>query len=80
MKNNKVVDLINFIENIDKEGKNISKFVTELIVFFKDILLYKNAGIRCDIEDKNNKRGFNKPRNGKNDKKPVAKANTRKRK
>jgi len=55
MKNNKVVDLINFTENIDKEGKNISKFVTELIVFFKDILLYKNAGIRCDIEDKNNK-------------------------
>lgn len=55
MKNNKVVELINFIESIDKEGKNISKFVTELIVFFKDILLYKNAGIKCDIEDKNNK-------------------------
>jgi radical SAM superfamily enzyme YgiQ (UPF0313 family) len=40
------------------------------------------SGPKCLIQadDKNNKRGFTKPRNGKNDKKPVAKTNTRKRK
>ena len=55
MKENKVVDIINFIESIDNEGKSISKFTTELIVFLKDILLYKNASIKCDIDAKNEK-------------------------
>ena len=55
MKENKVVDIINFIETIDNEGKSISKFIEELIVFFKDILLYKNANIKCDVESKNEK-------------------------
>jgi len=49
---NKTIDIINFIETIDNEGKNISKFTQELIVFLKDILLYKNANIKCDIEGK----------------------------
>ena len=55
MKGNKTVDIINFIEKVDNEGKNISKFILELVVFLKDILLYKNANINCDIDDKNKK-------------------------
>ena len=39
----------------DSEGKNISKFIEELIVFLKDILLYKSAKINSEIEDKNAK-------------------------
>ena len=55
MKENKVADIINFIELTDNEGKSISKFVTELIIFLKDILLYKNANIKSEIESKNEK-------------------------
>jgi len=55
MKNNNVVDIVSYIEKVDNEGKSISKFIEELIVFLKDILLYKNANITCDIEDKNQK-------------------------
>jgi len=55
IKENKVVDIINFIETVDNEGKSISKFIEELIVFLKDILLYKNANIKCDIGVKNDK-------------------------
>jgi len=55
MRSNNVVDIVNFIENINNEGKSLSKFIEELIVFLKDILLYKNADISCDIEAKNEK-------------------------
>ena len=55
MKENKTVDIINFIEQVDNQGKSISKFIEEFIVFLKDILLYKNANIICDIEDKKDK-------------------------
>ena len=54
MKNN-AIEIVNFIEKIDSEGKNISKFIEELIVFLKDILLYKSAKINSEIEDKNTK-------------------------
>ena len=54
MKNN-AIEIVNFIEKIDSEGKNISKFIEELIVFLKDILLYKSANINSEIEDKNTK-------------------------
>lgn len=49
------IEIVNFIEKIDSEGKNISKFIEELIVFLKDILLYKSAKINSEIEDKNTK-------------------------
>ena len=55
MINNKTVDIINFIEQVDNQGKSISKFIEEFIVFLKDILLYKNANIICDIVDKRDK-------------------------
>ena len=55
MMNNNAIEIINFIEKIDSEGKNISKFIEELIVFLKDILLYKSAKINSEIEDKNAK-------------------------
>ena len=52
---NNAIEIVNFIEKIDSEGKNISKFIEELIVFLKDILLYKSAKINSEIEDKNAK-------------------------
>ena len=55
MMNNNAIEIVNFIEKIDSEGKNISKFIEELIVFLKDILLYKSANINSEIEDKNTK-------------------------
>ena len=55
MMDNRVSDIINYIEQIDNEGKNITKFVNELIIFLKDILLYKNANILCEIVDKQDK-------------------------
>lgn len=55
MMNNNAIEIVNFIEKIDSEGKNISKFIEELIVFLKDILLYKSANINSEIEDKNAK-------------------------
>lgn len=55
MMNNNAIEIVNFIEKIDSEGKNISKFIEELIVFLKDILLYKSANINSKIEDKNAK-------------------------
>ena len=55
MMNNNAVEIVSFIEKVDNEGKNISKFIEELIVFLKDILLYKSAKINSEIEDKNTK-------------------------
>ncbi len=55
MMNNNAIEIVNFIEKIDSEGKNISKFIEELIVFLKDVLLYKSANINSEIEDKNTK-------------------------
>lgn len=55
MMNNNAIEIVSFIEKIDNEGKNISKFIEELIVFLKDILLYKSAKINSEIEDKNTK-------------------------
>ena len=53
---NNVVDLINFVEKIDSQGKSISKFIEELIVFLKDILIYKNIeSYNFDIVDKTEK-------------------------
>lgn len=52
---NNVVEIVKFIEKIDNDGKNISKFINELLVFLKDILLKKSADIDLDIVEKKEK-------------------------
>ena len=47
--------IINLVEEIDNKGKNISKFIEELIVFLKDVMIYKNSGIKTNIKEKNEK-------------------------
>jgi len=47
--------IIEFIENIDKNGKNISKFIEEMIIFLKDVLIFKSTGRKTKIEEKNTK-------------------------
>ena len=51
--NNKT-KIIEFVDNFDKNGKEISKFIEELIIYIKDIILYLNAEILSNIEIKNN--------------------------
>ena len=55
IKNNNKKNIIQIVENIDKEGKNISKFIEELLIFLKDILVFKNGNKKTKIEDKNKK-------------------------
>lgn len=47
--------VIEFLEFIDKNGKNINKFIEELLIFIKDILIYKNANKLTKIKSKNEK-------------------------
>ena len=52
---NKVVDIVDFVENIDKNGKNLDRFNDDFISFLKDVLIYKNTSNLDDsIEDKGN--------------------------
>ncbi|MDO5568698.1 MAG: DNA polymerase III subunit gamma/tau [bacterium] len=37
------VDVLNIVDKMNKEGKNILKFVEEFMIFIKDILLYKSG-------------------------------------
>ena len=50
---NDKVKIIEFIDNIDKNGKEIGKFIEETIIFLKDVVLYKNANYLSSIEMKN---------------------------
>jgi len=50
---NDKVKIIEFVDNIDKNGKEIGKFVEEMIIFLKDVVLYKNAKYLSSIEMKN---------------------------
>lgn len=50
---NDKVRIIEFVDNIDKNGKEINKFVEEMIIFLKDVVLYKNADFLSNIEMKN---------------------------
>ena len=52
LSNNKV-DIINFIDNIDADGKEINKFIQELMLFLKDVILYKNTNVLSNIDVKN---------------------------
>ena len=50
---NKIVDIVNFMENIDKKGKNLDRFNDDLISFLKDLLVYKNTNLlEGNIEEK----------------------------
>jgi DNA polymerase-3 subunit gamma/tau len=50
---NDKVKIIEFVDNIDKNGKEIGKFVEEMIIFLKDVVLYKNVNYLSSIEMKN---------------------------
>ena len=50
---NKIVDIVNFMENIDRKGKNLDRFNDDLISFLKDLLVYKNTNLlEGNIEEK----------------------------
>lgn len=42
---NSVVSIIEFLEDIDKKGKNIERFIEDLIDFIKDILVYRATSV-----------------------------------
>lgn len=42
---NDIVSVVNFVENIDKTGKNFERFIEDLISLLKDVLIYKNTDI-----------------------------------
>ena len=50
---NKTVDIVDFMENIDRKGKNLDRFNDDLVNFLKDLLIYKNTNnLGEDIEEK----------------------------
>ena len=51
--NNNKTKIIEFIDNFDKTGKETNKFIEELIIFIKDVILYKSAGCLSNIGSKN---------------------------
>ena len=57
VKNNNIVDIASFINEIDRSGKNIDRFINDLLIFLKDVLLYKNEFNLSDlgIKDKQEK-------------------------
>lgn len=53
--NNNTNDIISFVEDINKNGKNIARFVEEIIIFLKDVLIYKSTNVVTNIGEKNDK-------------------------
>jgi DNA polymerase-3 subunit gamma/tau len=54
--NNNICEIISLLEQIDKEGKNFDKFISDIIEFFKDVLIYKNVSeLNVNIVDKKEK-------------------------
>lgn len=49
---NDVVEIVDFIENIDKKGKNFNRFIEDLLDFLKDVLVFKNSSQNIGISDK----------------------------
>lgn len=45
--------IIEFFEELFKNGKNINSFIDQMILLFKDILIYKNCGILTEVDEKN---------------------------
>lgn len=50
--NKDVTSIIKILDSVNKSGKNISKFIEEIIVFLKDVLVYKNTTDYSLIVDK----------------------------
>lgn len=40
---NDIVSIVEFLENIDRYGKSFERFIEELILFLKDVLVFKNT-------------------------------------
>ncbi len=53
--NNNINEVVSFVESVDKNGKNLNKFIEELIIFLKDLLIYKITNKSSDISDKKDK-------------------------
>lgn len=47
--------IIELIDNLNVQGKNIEKFIEEMILFLKDAIVYRNTGILSSINSKNEK-------------------------
>ena len=45
--------VVSYIEKINRDGINLSKFIEELLLFLKDVLVYKNCGNELEIKSKN---------------------------
>ena len=45
--------IVEYIEKINRDGINLSKFIEELLLFLKDVLVYKNCGNELEIKSKN---------------------------
>ena len=48
-------NIIDLVDEFDKTGKNVSKFIEEMLIFLKDVLIYKNSKQKTKIEEKNKK-------------------------
>lgn len=53
IKENDKEAIINFVDYLGKSGKEINKFVDELIIFIKDVILFKNTNTLSSINVKN---------------------------
>ena len=50
--NNKI-EIIKFVDYLNNSGKDITKFIEELLIFLKDVIIFKNTGISSNISIKN---------------------------
>ncbi len=50
---NDKVNIIKFIDYLNNSGKDIGKFTEELLIFIKDVVIFKNANIGSNISTKN---------------------------
>lgn len=53
--NNDKIKIINFVDYLNQSGKDINKFVDELILFLRDVILYKSVNNLSNINEKNEK-------------------------
>lgn len=51
---NDVISIVNFLENVDKNGKSFDRFIEDLISFLKDALIYENTEfLQSNVQEKN---------------------------
>ena len=53
IKNENKKNIIDMINQFDKSGKSIAKFIEEVLIFLKDLLIYKNTNQKTKIQAKN---------------------------